>query len=354
MTLSQILFVLLPLACAAQTIQGNVRNGTTGKPEPGQQVILFTTSGEQARSVTNGDGEFRIETRPPLDPHSPAILQVTHGGVEYFQSVRSGQRASVKLYEAASKIDGISDYLTILQFQVRGTLLQVTELHALSNASNPPTTKVDPNNLVLALPEGSQVEPATVSGPDGGTLKLPLVLITGKRNQYRVDFPIKPGLTKYAVSYEVPYADELVFRRQAQYPIKRMGVIVPDSMRFRSLGAKVFHAVTGQSGSHEQELDGLGANERFAFELSGTGALAHSFRPLNPGGSSRSAGSKTFVSEPWSHAGSLGTSDSLAPARSGWVGRQVIFALGIVLAAGVLLWRMILRRARRAGSQVDL
>jgi hypothetical protein len=347
MILSRTLLLLLPLACSAQIIQGNVQNGTTGKPAAAHQVILFTASGEQARTTTNENGMFQIEPSVKLAPHSPAILQVIHDGVEYFQSVRPGQRTNVKIYDASDQVKRISDYLSILQFEVKGKLLQVTELHAFSNSSNPPTTRVDANNVVLSIPEGSQVRPATVSGPDGGTVKLPLVSIPGKRTQYRIDFPMKPGLTKYAVSYDVPYSGDLVFRRQAQYPIKRVGVIVPASMRFHSLGAKAFHAVVDQPGSHEHVLDGLDANERFAFALSGTGALAHSFRPLTPGEPPRSTGSKTLMSAPWPRPGYLLPGASPARARPFLAEYQVILAIGSVMLAGLLLWRVMPKKARR-------
>lgn len=347
MNLSRTLLLFLPLACAAQTIQGNVQNGTTGKPEPGHQVILYTTSGEQARTTTDTNGAFQLKLSGNLNPHSPAILRVSHGGVEYDQAVRSGQSTNVRVYEASSQVRGIRGSLSILQFQAKGKVLQVTELHALSNNSDPPTTRVDPNNLVLSIPEGAKVRPATVSGPDGGAFKLPLVSIPGQRAQYRIEYPIKPGLTKYAISYEVPYSGELVFRRQAQYPMKRIGVIVPESMRFRSLGAKAFHAVVDQPGTHEQALDGLDANEPFAFELSGTGVLAHSFRPLSPGEPSRSTGSKTLMSAPRPHGGSSGTSASPTQARTGLVGSQLTLAIVILVLAGTLIWGMMLKRNSR-------
>ncbi len=341
-----LLSFFLSLACSAQTIQGNVQNGTTGKPEPRHKVTLFTTSGERASAITNDNGAFRLELSGNLAPRSLAIVKVIHDGVEYFQDVRSGQVTNVKVYDSFSHVSGISGYLSILQFQVKRELLQVTELHAFNNASSPPLTRSSPDNLVLSIPEGSEVQPATISAPDGGTLKLPLVPIPGQNGKYRIDFPMKPGLTKYAISYQLAYDGKLVFRRRAQYPMKRVGIIAPDSMRFQSLGAKVFHRTAGQSGTQEQVLDGINANESFAFELSGTGALSHYFRPLNPGEPPMSAKTKA-LSAPWPHAASLGPSASPARARPGLVGYQMILAIGIFVLAGILLLGVALKRAPR-------
>jgi hypothetical protein len=352
MNLLRTFFLFLPLVCSAQTIQGTVQNGTTGRPEPGHEVILFTASGEQGRTTTNDDGTFRIELGKALDLHSPAILQVMHDGVEYFQAVSSGKVTNVRVYDSSSKVSGISGYLSILQFQAKGKRLQVTELHAFSNASNPPTTRVDPNNLILSIPAGAEVQPTTVSAPDGGTLKLALVPISGQHGKYRIDFPMKPGLTKYAIRYEVPYADELVFRRQAQYPMKRIGVIVPESMNFRSLGAKSFRTVVDQPGTHEQVLDGLGASEGFAFELSGNGVLAKSFRPLTPGEPSRSNVAKTLMSAPRAAGRSLRGIASPVRSSSGVMGYFVTLAIGILVLAGILLLGRILKRLPEREAKV--
>lgn len=341
------LFLLLPLACSAQTIQGNVQNGTTGKPEPGHQVILFTSAGEQARATTNENGAFQIDLRANLAPHSLAILKVIHAGVDYFKTVASGQVTNVRVYDSSRQVSGISGYLSILQFQVKGKLLQVTELHAFNNASSPPVTRSGSDNLVITIPEGAHVDPTTVSAPDGGSSKLPLVWIPGQGGKYSIDFPMKPGLTKYAIRYEVPYAGELMFRRQVQYPMKRIGVIVPESMHFRSLGSKSFRAVVDQPGTHEQVLDGLGASEGFAFELSGNGALAKSFRPLTPGEPSRSNGAKTVMNVPGPRGESLGRSASPSRARSGIPGYPVILAIGILLLVGILLLGIMQKRVPR-------
>jgi hypothetical protein len=345
------LFLLLPLASSAQTIQGNVQNGTTGRPEPGHQVILFTSSGEQARATTNENGAFQIDLRANLAPHSLAILKVIHDGVDYFQTIASGQvtnvGVNVRVYDSSSQVSGVSGYLSILQFQVKGKLLQVTELHSFNNASSPPVTRSGSDNLVITIPEGAQVDLATVSAPDGGTSKQPLVWIAGRGGKYSIDFPMKPGLTKYAIRYEVPYAGELMFRRQTQYPMKRIGVIVPESMRFRSLGARLFHGVVDQPGTHEQVLDGLKANEAFAFELSGNGVLAKSFRPLTPGETSRSNGAKTVMNAPRPHGESLGRSANSSRARSGVLGYPVILAMGILVLVGTLLLVIMQKRVPR-------
>jgi hypothetical protein len=348
MKLPSLLFLLLPLACPAQTIQGNVQNGTSGAPAAGSLVLLYNSSGEQGRAITRSDGSFQINGAAAPVHGSHGILEVIQDGVEYFQPVRPGQPANVKVYNAASQVRAISSQLSVLQFESKGDRLQVTELHAFNNASNPPITKVSQNNLEVSLPQESRVQPATVSGPDGGTTRIPLVRIADGRiadgsDQYRVEFPIKPGVTKYALSYDIPYDGSIVFRREAQYAIKRLNVIVPESMRFRPMGSEAFHEVGAGAREREQVLDDIGVNEHFAFELSGTGGLVHSFHPSTPVERSASAaGARMVVPDPPA-ATALGAN---AAARHP-LGIPVLLAFCIVAAAWVLLKRTIFKRQAR-------
>lgn len=346
MNFPRILLLLLPLTCSAQAIQGSVQNGTTGKPESGHQVTLFTRSGEQASSTTDENGRFKIELTANLSPHSLAVLRVPHDGVEYFQPVGPGRATNVTVYDSSSQVSGISGYLSVLQFQVKGKQLQVTELDAFNNASSPPITSSNSGNLVLSMPEAARVQPATIATPDGGTFKLPLVLIPGQKAEYKIDFPMKPGLTKYAINYQIPYDGKLAFRRRTQYPMRQIGIIVPDSMHFHSLGARVFSSAAGPAGTQERLLSGLNANESFAFELSGTGVLSQYFSPLNPAEPPALAKSKALT-VPWQQEAPPGPNTTPSRARSSFLESRILLAAGVLALAGLLFWSMMLRKAPR-------
>jgi hypothetical protein len=358
------ILLLLPIACPAQMFQGRVTNGSTGNPQPSSQVILFTPAGEQGRAMTNERGDFRIVLPAKLAPVSSAVLQVIKDGVDYFQPVRAGQFANLKIYQAAGKVNAIDDQFCILQFQSSGKRLQVTELHALNNRSDPPITQVNPGNFVLSIPPGAQIESATVSSPDGGTSKLPVAPVAEAANQYRIDFPIKPGLTKYAIRYELDYdARAFVFLRRTQYPMDRVGVMVPNSMRFRARSPYTFHLTTNAGNTQEQqfELDKLAANATFGFTLSGAGQLARSFRPLQPGErpapqtsrvEDRNLRSTLTVRDP---SGAVHT-DSV-PSNSFFTVHRRTIILGIFLLAAALAGPFALRAHRknrnRARSSTD-
>lgn len=341
-----VLFLVVSLSCSAQTIQGIVVNGTTGEPQSMDKITVFTASGERGSAITDEDGTFKIELHGRLAPRSLTILRVIHGGVEYFSPVSPAQVAHLKVYDSSSQASGISCYLSVLQFQVKGKTLEVTELHAFDNVSSPPITRIGADNVVLSIPEGAQVQPATISGPDGGMTKVPLVPMPEQKGKYSIDFPIKPGRTKYAINYQVPYNGELIFRRRVQYSTRRIGIIVPDAMRFQSLSLKAFRSASSQPGTHEQVLDGITPLEPFAFKLSGTGTLSRYLHPLNPGEPVGSARPATLTT-PSRLIGSAPILTSPTGGHSIFSGYRLILAVGILIVAGVLLWGVMLKRTLR-------
>src|SRR5882724_614035 len=203
--ISRTVFALIALqfSSAAQTVAGKVQNGTSGKPAPGAQVALIRIIGSQVRdqdhTITAEDGTFQLQPGTYLDPNSANFLRVTHNGVEYSQEVHPGEIANVTVYDASPQVSGVTESLSILQFQTKHTdaqdphsqdkSLQVTELHAVSNESSPPTTQANPDNMVFRLPPGAQVALATVSGPSGQVVKLPLLPDAKNPDQYSLDFP---------------------------------------------------------------------------------------------------------------------------------------------------------------------
>jgi hypothetical protein len=348
---SSFLFVLLLLSgsVSAKSIQGTVLNRSQGRPDTGQQVVILTTAGELARTTTDDNGFFRFERGADLNPQPLAVAKVVYEGVEYFQAIVSGHDINMSVYDSSGQVAGISGYLSILQFQVKRKLLQVTELHALSNSSNPPRTQVNPDNLTLDMPDGAQLRQVIVADLDGGTRKVPIVPAR-EHGKYNIDFPLKPGMTKYAITYEVPYHDELIFRRQSQYATKRIGIIVPASMHFLSLGTTKFHSVKDRPGTQELVLDGLAASEKYSFKLSGEGELAQSLQPSSPAESSWMnllSEVEALASAPWP----LGPSQiKRAPSdRSHAISliQSVEISAAICALVGIFMWQLMRRRMLR-------
>src|ERR1700748_355617 len=77
-------FILFAASAFAVTVNGTVKNQSTGKPSAGDSVDLLAL--QQGMSVlastkTDANGSFHFDVS---DPNSPHLVRVNHDGVNYF------------------------------------------------------------------------------------------------------------------------------------------------------------------------------------------------------------------------------------------------------------------------------
>ena len=165
------LLVLLALSAtgfAADTLTGTATNKTTGKPAGGDEVVLIKLSqgmegGPHAK--TNGKGEF---TLPLDDAGSPHLVRINHQNVNYFRMAPPGTSAvDVDVYDAAKKVTAISTTVNVIRFQSENGMLEVLELFAVKNSSNPPRTQMSDNNYEFQVPQGATIDSAQAKAPNG-------------------------------------------------------------------------------------------------------------------------------------------------------------------------------------------
>ena len=170
--LKVVALVLALSSCAiAQTLSGTVTNGTTGKPAAGDEVVLLTLAqgmNESGRAQTDAQGKFKFELKE-VGPH---LVRVLHQGVNYFPAggpITPGRdTTSITVYDAASKLEGVSDSVHVLRLQAPDDkTLQVIELVAITNDSKPPRALASERTWQLYLPDGAQIDQAAVQGPGG-------------------------------------------------------------------------------------------------------------------------------------------------------------------------------------------
>ena len=359
------LLTICSAQCAGQTVRGTVHNGTAGKTQSGDLVLLLAGTHEIGRAVSDQKGDFRIEPQLPSGRSTGTLkVRVSHDGVGYQQPVRLGVASDVTVYDGSARVDGLSEYLSIFQFEARtADRMAVTELHAIQNDSWPPRTNINPESLNLSLPKGAHNLFVTIADAEGQGARLSIADPSNKHGPYKFGVPLKPGLTKYVLTYELPYRGELPFRRSAQYSTKKTFIVLPMSMGFTPLGTLQFHQVPDNSGAQVREIDSLAEKRVLAFQVSGTGVLAHAFRPI--GGPDESARStllpKVDASQndtsPTSPGSPSNQSNQKAPQPSAhsepisrsvrnWaVSAFVFFALGILIA-----WKVSRSKSRHGST----
>jgi hypothetical protein len=270
--------VLLAASARGGVLHGTVKNGTTGIPAAGVEVILIQLQGGMqpvANSKTDAQGQFTFDN-PSLGAQ-PMLVRAVYKGINFHQPVPPGRSdVEVSIFEPSKDPKTISVASRIVFFQPNGAHLTVAEEYSIQNASQPPQAyfRAD-GNFEFVIPENAKLQQIAASGPTG----MPVVEapIDKKKGKYGIAYAFRPGQNTVRYSYEVPYpGDTTTVKVATIYPSARLLVVASPTMQINGEGL--------QSGGQEQGMSVYGrenipANNVLAVNVSGTAP------PLPAGGS---------------------------------------------------------------------
>jgi len=231
--------LLLASFAAAQTLTGTVRDSTTGKPSAGDEVVLLKLGQgmeEAGRIQTDAKGQFSFKLD---DAQSPHLVRAIHQGVTYHRMAPPGTTSvELEVYDVAKKVDGIEVVADILRLQVEQGQLVVVREFGVQNTSKPPRTQMNDRNLEFYIPNGAQLIPDSGSATteNGNPLKSAPVP-EGEKNRYSFIFPLRPGLTRFEVAYQLPYTGSANLDPESVYPLEHFVVMMPKTMQFTAAAA---------------------------------------------------------------------------------------------------------------------
>lgn len=270
--------VLLTAFASAQTLTGTVKNGTTGKPSAGDDVVLLKLGQgmeEGGRTKTDAKGHFSFKLD---DAQAPHLIRAIHQEVTYHRMAPPGTTSvEMEVYDAAKKIDGVSVVADIMRVQAQQGQMVVVREFGVQNSSKPPRTQMNERNLEFNIPSGAQIIPdsATATTEGGNPLKSAPVP-EGEKDRYSFIFPLRPGLTRFEVAYQLPYSGSANIDPKSLYPLEHFVVMTPKSMEFTAANAATGFKLI----NYPQEPDAavqVASNtipgENLAFKVSGEGAL---------------------------------------------------------------------------------
>jgi hypothetical protein len=140
---SLLLVLLFAHRAPAETLTGQVTNGTTNQPGAGDEVILITLGQgmeESGRTKADAKGTFTLEVADAKVPH---LIRVIHQGVTYHRMAPPGTTSvEVPVYDVLGKVTGVSVTADVMRFQAQDKELQGVRLFVVSNASAPPRTQM--------------------------------------------------------------------------------------------------------------------------------------------------------------------------------------------------------------------
>lgn len=267
--LSIILFA--PLAVYGAVISGVVHNKTTNQPDAGDEVVLIGLTRnmqELARTRTDATGHYTIDL-PDAGMH---LIRVDHEKAAYFAPVAAGTtHLDVDVYDVGSKVKGITTEADTLRLETDTQGLHVVESYFVSNASTPPRTQFGAKAYEIYLPADSQLDSAIAMGPGGMPVASSPVPL-GDKGHYAFIFPIRPGETRFQVSYHLPYSGSLSFQPRVSLPTANLAVIVPKSMQF-SGGSASFQPVNDDPNAQTFVVRNVQPSQTPVFSISGNGTL---------------------------------------------------------------------------------
>jgi hypothetical protein len=276
---SAALFLLLFLAIAAAatsatagTLNGTVKNGTTGQVAAGADVILIQLQGGMqpvANTKTDAQGQFHFDN-PQLGT-GPMLVRVVYKGVNYHEPITPGKMsATIEVFEPTNdpKSFNVANHAIILQ--PNGTDLMVGEEYMIANKTQPPLAfyRAD-GSFDFTLPDGADFNQASAWGASG----MPVVqgTIDKGKNQMAIAFPFRPGESGVRLSYKVPYAgNHVTLRNVSQYSSDRLIIAAPPTVQITGAGIT---AAGQDQGFNVYMRDNVAANAPVEINVSGTAPM---------------------------------------------------------------------------------
>ena len=264
-----VLFLLAALPLFA--VDGVVINGTTTKPQPGVLVQLMQpgTSGMQSLGAvkTDADGKFKIEKDIPP---GPAILQAIYQGATYNLVLTPGTpRTGTSIVINESTTDPASAKTTqhMILLEPGADKLQINETFLIQNDTIKTFNDPKKGSALFNLPrEANGTAEVTINAPGGMPIRRPAEQ-TNQPGVFKVNYPVKPGETRFEVRYNMPKAD--TFSSKVVGSDAPMRIVTPGPVTIEGAGIEDM----GQEPSTQAHIYNVKAAE-FSAKITGTGSLS--------------------------------------------------------------------------------
>jgi hypothetical protein len=202
--------LLLCLATAASAaITGTVVNRTTGKPQAGATVGL-NKLGQNGIELINqaksgAQGHFSIDQ--DIAGQGPHLIRTAFDGVTYNHMLPPGSQTTdltLDVYNASKQPGAAKVTKHMLLFEPSNGSMVVNETLLYVNDGKTAWDN-DAGTAKFYLPRGTngKVE-VRATAPGGMPIGAPVVK-TSKADEYGVAFPVKPGETRFDLTYTFPY-----------------------------------------------------------------------------------------------------------------------------------------------------
>ena len=265
-----LLLVAASAVAQAASITGTVTNKTTNKPAADDDVVLIAFGQgmqEAARTKTDAHGHFTIN----LPDNGMHLIRVDHQKAPYFEPVPPGTTTvNVAVYDVEPKVEGVSTEADVMRIETTPQGLHVIQNYFVRNESNPPRTQFSKQAYEIYLPPDAKIEASAAMGPGG----MPVSSSPQKLDEpghYAFIFPVRPGETRFQLSYILPYNGSYKFTPRIALPTEDVVIILPRSMQFD--GGTLFKSADIDTSAQSFVARNVQPSQALAFTVSGTGSM---------------------------------------------------------------------------------
>jgi hypothetical protein len=262
---------LLAAAPIFAAVDGTIVNGTTGKPEPDTVVMLIqpTQSGMQTLGTTKSDaqGKFSFDNN---DASGPRLIQAIFQGVQYNKMVPPGMPSTgveIPVFASSNKAGTAKETQHFIVLQPGEKEMTVSE--GLLYVGDPNVTYYDPvkGSVRFYVPPEAKGPISVTVNPAGGMPIPRPALKTEVPNIYKIDYPVRPGETRFDLNYTVPTTSPMIFTDQLLHADAASNLVVPagvtaksDDLELAGTEPKTQASIYRiKSASFKVEVDGTGA-----------------------------------------------------------------------------------------------
>lgn len=271
------IFILIFAAAnlaAADALNGSVKNGTTGQPVPGGEVVLMKL--EQGMTPvdnvkTDSRGRFRFRNVAP--GKQPMLLEVSYRGVPYYQTASPGEKnASIVVYDTTASRESIVVASHAVMLRPNGSNLEVEEEYIVENQSRPPLALYMPNGtFAFSIPENAQLG-EVFAWTVHTTIPTRQDTTDVAKDRKAINWPFRPGKSVVRILYAVPYASsQATLRSQSPYAATHVFLAAPPGVQVSSDG---FSPVGSEQGFDLYARQSVPAEAPLAISISGEPAAA--------------------------------------------------------------------------------
>jgi len=263
-----VFLLAVPLLAA---IDGTVINRTTGKPQAGATVSVYKlgTAGIESLETVKSDAAGKFSFTADPGP-GPALLQGAWDGVTYNKMLTPNTpRAGVEVdvWNSQSKPGDAKVTQHMLLFEPVGGKLMVNENIIYQNSGLISYNNPDNGTLQFYLPpEADGKVKVECTAPQGMAIERAAVP-TKTPNVYGVDFPVKPGETRFQLTYEIPAGSPAVFTGRILHKEGVTRLVTPRGVTLKGEGVQelgrepatqaAIYSLTGQN--LKVEIEGAGS-----------------------------------------------------------------------------------------------